>query len=123
MVFVDHYSCFNWVYFLKHKSEAFSKFIQFKHAVEKEFKLKIECLRSDNGGEFLSNDFMKYCKEHEIQRQLTCPETPQQNGVAERKLAHLTSVCLSWLHVRSLQRELWALAFQTACHVVNQLPP
>ena len=123
MVFVDDFSRFSWVYFLEHKSEAFSKFIQFKHDVEKEFKLKIKCLRTDNGGEFLSNDFMEYCKEHGIQRQLTCPETPQQNGVAERKLAHLTSVCLSWMHARSLPRELWASAFQTACHVVNRLPP
>ena len=32
-------------------------------------------------------------------------------------------VCLSWLHARSLPRELWASDFQTACHVVNQLPP
>ena len=120
MVFVDDFSCFGWVYFLEYKSEAFSKFIQFKHAVEKEFKLKI---KRDNGGEFLSNDFMEYCKEHGIQSQLTCPGTPQQNGVAKRKLAHLTSVCLSWLHVRSLPRELWASAFQIACHVVNRLPP
>ena len=84
MVFVDDFSRFSWVNFLEHKSEAFSKFIQFKHAVEKEFELKIKCLSTDNRGEFLSNDFMEYCKEHGIQRQLTCPETPQQIGVAER---------------------------------------
>ena len=80
MVFVDDFSRFSWVYFLEHKSEAFSKFIKFKHVVEKEFELKIKCLHTDNGGEFLSNDFMEYCKEHGIQHQLTCPETPQQNG-------------------------------------------
>ena len=74
-------------------------------------------------GEFLSNDFMEYCKEHGIQHQLTCPETSQQNGVAERKLPHLTLFCLSWLHAGSLPRELWASAFQTACHVVNRQPP
>ena len=74
---------------------------------KKEFELKIKCLRTDNGGEFLSNDFMEYCKKHEIKHQLTCPKTLQQNGVAERKLAHLISVCLSWLHARSLPRELW----------------
>ena len=94
MVFVNDFSCFSWVYFLEHKSEAFSKFIQFKHAIEKEFELKNKCLHTNNGGKFLSNDFMEYCKEHEIQRQLICLETPQQNGVVERKLAHLTSVCL-----------------------------
>ena len=29
MVLVDDFSCFSWAYFLEHKSEAFSKFIQF----------------------------------------------------------------------------------------------
>ena len=77
MVFVDDFSRFSWVYFLEHKSGAFSKFIQFKHAIEKEFELKIKCLSTDNRVEFLSNDFMEYCKEHGIQRQLTCPETLQ----------------------------------------------
>ncbi|GMI96773.1 hypothetical protein HRI_003346600 [Hibiscus trionum] len=123
MVIVDDFSRFSWVYFLKHKSEAFSKFVQFKHEVEKELGLPIKCLRTDNGGEFLSDEFMDYCREHVIQRQMTCPDTPQQNGVAERKLAHLTSICLSWLHAKNLPRELWAAAFQTACHVINRLPP
>ena len=123
MVFVDDFSRFSWVYFLEHKNEAFSKFILFKHAVEKEFELKIKCMRTDNGGEFFSNDFMEYCKEHGIQWQLTCLETPQHNRVAERKLGHLISVCLSWLHARSLPRELLASTFQTACQVVNRLPP
>ena len=48
---------------------------------------------------------------------------PATKWMAKRKLAHLTSVCLSWLHARSLPRELWESTFQTACHVVNRLPP
>ncbi|KAF7839276.1 putative mitochondrial protein [Senna tora] len=46
-------------------------------------------------------------------------DTPQQNRVAERKLAHLTSVCLSWLYDKNLPRELWAEAIQCACHVTT----
>ncbi|KAA8549858.1 hypothetical protein F0562_001542 [Nyssa sinensis] len=111
------------VFFLEHKSETFSKFIQFKEQVEKEFGLPIKCLRIDNGGEYMSDQFLNYCREHDIRCRMTCPETPQQNGVAERKLAHLTSMCLSWLHAKSLPRELWAAAIQEACHVINRLPP
>lgn len=37
MVIVNNFSHFSWVYFLKNKSEAFSKFVQFKSDVEKEF--------------------------------------------------------------------------------------
>ncbi|RWR74934.1 Integrase, catalytic core [Cinnamomum micranthum f. kanehirae] len=122
MILVDDFSRFTWVYFLENKSEAFSKFVQFKEQVEKEFELQIKCLRTDNGGEYMSDQFLNYCKEHGIQHQMTCPETPQQNGVAERKLAHLTSMCLSWLHTKNLPRELWAAAVQSACHVINRLP-
>ncbi|KAL0453679.1 UNVERIFIED_CONTAM: Retrovirus-related Pol polyprotein from transposon RE1 [Sesamum latifolium] len=86
------FSRYCWVKFLKEKSEALSKFVDLKDTVEKEFGKKIKCLRSHNGGEFMSNDFFQFCNDHGIQRQMMCPDTPQQNGVSERKLAHLMSL-------------------------------
>jgi transposase InsO family protein len=53
--------------------------------VENELDSKIKCLRSDNGGEFTSKEFMDYCKNHGIKRQFFIARTPQQNGVVERK--------------------------------------
>ncbi|KAK3002997.1 hypothetical protein RJ639_019416 [Escallonia herrerae] len=70
----------------------------------------------------MSDDFFKYCDDNSILRQMTCPDTPQQSGVAKRKLGYLSSVCLSWLHDKNLPRELWAEAIQCACHVINRLP-
>ena len=52
MLFIDDYTRMTWVTFLKEKSEAFEKFKIFKAKVENEQKLKIKCLRSDNGGKF-----------------------------------------------------------------------
>ncbi|KAF2316694.1 hypothetical protein GH714_042035 [Hevea brasiliensis] len=78
---------------------------------------------SDNGGEYMSEDFFQYCSDNGILRQMTCPNTPQQNGVSERKLAHLVSMSLSWLHDKNLPRELWAEAVQCACYVIIRLPP
>ncbi|KAL0431918.1 UNVERIFIED_CONTAM: hypothetical protein Sradi_0817800 [Sesamum radiatum] len=49
MVLVDDFSRYCWVKFLNEKSEALSKFVDFKSTVEKEFGKKIKCLRSDNG--------------------------------------------------------------------------
>ena len=123
MILVDDYSRYTWSYFLKEKNEALSKFIEFRNMVEKELGKKVKCLRSDNGGEFMSADFFQYCDNNSIQRQMTCPNTPQQNGVAERKLAHLISMSLSWLHDKNLPRELWAEAVRCACYVINRLPP
>lgn len=124
LVIVDDFSHFTWVFFLQYKSETLSKFIQFKEQVEIEYGMKIKCMRTDNGGEYSSGEFMSYCSSHGIKRRrLTCLETSQQNGVVECKLAHLMTICLSWLHAKNLPRELWATAIESACHVVNQIPP
>jgi transposase InsO family protein len=53
--------------------------------VENEMDSKIKCLRSDNGGEFTSKEFMDFCIKHGIKRQFSIARTPQQNGVVERK--------------------------------------
>ncbi|KAL4279785.1 hypothetical protein GQ457_03G014780 [Hibiscus cannabinus] len=123
MVLVDDFSRYTWIKFLKQKSEALTKFVEFRNVVEKEFGMKIKCIRNDNGGEYMSDDFFQYCSDNGIARQMTCPDTPQQNGVSERKLAHLASMSLSWLHDKHLPREFWAEAMQCACHVINCLPP
>jgi transposase InsO family protein len=53
--------------------------------VENEMDSKIKCLRSDNGGEFTSKEFMDYCNSHGIKRKFFIVRTPQHNGVVERK--------------------------------------
>ena len=42
-------------------------------------------LKSDRGGEYLSDNFIDYLKENEILSQWTPPRTPQHNGVSERR--------------------------------------
>jgi transposase InsO family protein len=46
--------------------------------VETKTELKIKFLRSDNGGEFTSKDFMEFCSEHGIKRQFSVARTPQK---------------------------------------------
>jgi transposase InsO family protein len=45
--------------------------------------------RSDNGGECISHEFQILLQQKDIISQRSCPYTPQQNGVAERKNHHL----------------------------------
>ena len=52
--------------------------------VEREKGKPLKCLRSDNGGEYASNEFKSYCSEKGIRHEKTVPGIPQQNGVAER---------------------------------------
>ncbi|CAI5956868.1 unnamed protein product [Closterium sp. NIES-64] len=43
-------------------------------------------LRSDRGGEFLGKQFTDFVNDKGIVYDLTCPYTPQQNGMAEREM-------------------------------------
>ena len=70
---------------MKAKLEVFERCREFKTLVENQTGKKIWVLRTDNGGEYTSNEFMEYCSTEGIKKEHTLPHTPQQNGVAERK--------------------------------------
>ena len=95
VTFIDDYSRYVWIFFMKAKSDTFSKFQEFKMMVEGEVGVKIRCLRSNNGKEYTSDEFDQYLHECGIRHQFTCANTPQQNGVAERKNRHLAEICRS----------------------------
>ena len=50
--FLDDFSRKTWIYFLKWKSEVFSKFKEYKALVKNQTDWKIKILQLDNGGEF-----------------------------------------------------------------------
>ena len=66
ITFTDDLSRFGYVYLMKHKSEAFDKFKEYQSMVEKQTKKSIKILRSDRGGEYLSNKFLDHLKENRI---------------------------------------------------------
>ena len=58
---------------MKGKNEVFSKFKYFKALVENLSEKKIKIFRLDNGGEFTSGEFKKFCKEVGIKMELSTP--------------------------------------------------
>ena len=55
LTFIDYFSRYTWVFFLKKKSKVCEKSIELKALIENASGLKIKILRSDNGGEYVSN--------------------------------------------------------------------
>lgn len=82
---IDDHSRYMWLVLLKGKGQAFEKFKRFKAMVEDETNMTIKRLRTDRGGEFTSNEFKDFCEISGIQRHMTAPYMPQQNGVVERR--------------------------------------
>ncbi|MCO5577608.1 hypothetical protein L7F22_031439 [Adiantum nelumboides] len=122
LVLVDDFSRYTWVSFLKLKSEAFGSIRDWKAMVEKEKDLKVKSIRSDRGGEFLSENFARWCKSEGIRRQLTTPYTPSQNGVVERKNRTIMEMARAMLAHASLPRSYWAEACNTAVYIQNRSP-
>ena len=57
-----------------------------------------------------------------ILQQLTCPRTPEQNGVAERKNCHIMSVVCCLLCGMRVPKSYWHMAILTAVYLINRTP-
>ena len=58
LTFIDEFSRYCWVHFLKNKSEVFDLFKVFKALVENQCGRRFKILRSDNAGEYVKSEFI-----------------------------------------------------------------
>jgi GAG-pre-integrase domain/Integrase core domain len=77
VTFIDDYTKFTWIYLLRTKSEVFQVFKYFVNMVENQFECSIKTLRSNSGGEYVSNSFQKFPLDKGIIHEKSCPATPQ----------------------------------------------
>jgi hypothetical protein len=99
----------------------FSKFKEFKALIENPSEKKIKIPRSDNGGEYTSKEFVNFCKDVGIKRELTTPYNPQQNDVAEQKNRTILEAVKTMIHDQDLPMCLWAEAAMEIVYVQNRL--
>ncbi|CAL8085814.1 unnamed protein product [Prunus armeniaca] len=122
VLFTDEFSRYTWLYPMRRKSEVLSHFITFVSLVRNTFSASVHTLQSDNGTEFVNHAFSSYCLSHGIQQRFSCPYTPQQNGLAERKHRHIADMIRTLLHTAQLPPAYWADAALIAIHIINLLP-
>ena len=65
----------------------------------------------------MSHEFQSYCEKFGIDRHLTAPYSPQQNGVVERRNRTLLEMTRSILKHMSLPNHMWGEAINKACHL------
>ncbi|KAK8995295.1 hypothetical protein V6N11_069734 [Hibiscus sabdariffa] len=122
ITFTDDFSRYGYIYLMRHKSEALEKFKEFKNEVQNQHGKSIKALRSDRGGEYLSQDFDELLKECGIVSQLTPPGTPQWNGVSERRNRTLLDMVRSMMSHTDLPTSIWGYALETTTFTLNRVP-
>jgi len=119
--FTDDFSRCTDVVFLQKKSDLLSEYKKLLNKAQLHTATKIKILRSDNGGEYVSNAFKALHDENGTTHQTTVPDTPQQNGVAERLNRVLVEKARTMMRHKDVDQDLWADAIKTAVYIKNRV--
>ena len=90
--------------------------------VEVQTERKVKKLRTDNGLEFLNQEFVQFCKDEGMVRHKIVPYTPQQNGVAKRMNRTLLEIVRCMMIEGGAPKRFWGEAVNTAAYLVNRRP-
>ena len=120
ITFIDDCTRFRAVMFLKTKDQAFDAFRRYKAYAENHLGTKIQCMRVDKGGEYMSTKFNDFMLDHGITRQYTVRARPQQNGVAERANRTIEEHVIAMLEESRLPPSFLGQAVSAYIHIWNR---
>ncbi|GJW65580.1 retrotransposon protein, putative, ty1-copia subclass [Tanacetum coccineum] len=104
------------------QDKSLETFKVFKNEVENQLGKTIKAIRSDRGGEYISQEFKDYLKANGIVQQLTPPYTPQHNRVSERRNRTLLDMVRSMMNLTTLPLSFWDYALESATRILNMVP-
>ncbi|CAL1379865.1 unnamed protein product [Linum trigynum] len=119
---VDDFTRGVWIYLLKFKSEK-AKYLQlFVRLASRQFSAAVRVIQTDNGTEFQSHELLDFYAAEGIHLQTSCTDTPQQNGVVERKHRHILDTARALRFHANLPKRFWGECVLTAGYLINRLP-
>nr|GEU94984.1 hypothetical protein [Tanacetum cinerariifolium] len=121
ITFTNDYSCYSYVYLLRYKHEVFETFKVFKNKVENQLGKTTKALRSDRGGEYISQEFKYYLKDYGIVQQLTPLYTAQHIGASERRNRTLLDMVQSMTNLTTLLLSFREYALEIATCILNMI--
>ena len=104
--FVDSFSRFSKVYFMKTRDGVLDNFEQFCAYVGKPGTLV-----SDGGGEYISDEFKRYCRNQGIRFENSAPYTPQENGKIEKTWGISVAMALCFSQ-RLIEKKILNVCFE-----------
>ncbi|CAI7749417.1 unnamed protein product [Closterium sp. NIES-54] len=128
LLVVDDYSRYTTVFPLRSKGEVTDVLIDWIRAARLRLResfgsdFPVLRLHSDRGGEFSSARLEAFCRAQGIRQTFTLPASPQQNGIAERRIGMVMDVAHTSMIHAAAPHFLWPFAVQYAAHQLNLQP-
>jgi len=107
---------------MTHKSSAFHLLESFITFIGTQLCAQVKIVRSDNGQEFSDQHALAFYSSKGIVHQTSCMDTPQQNGVVERKHKQLLEVARALMFQSKISTKFWVDCVLTATYLINRLP-
>ncbi|CAI7827517.1 unnamed protein product, partial [Closterium sp. NIES-54] len=128
LLVVDDFSRYTSVFPLRRKDEVTEVLIDWIRVARLQLRERFGSdfpvlrLHSDRGGEFSSDLLRAFCRAEGIRQTFTLPASPQQNGIADRRIGMVMDVARTSMIHAAAPHFLWPFAVQYAAHQINLQP-
>ncbi|CAI5962197.1 unnamed protein product [Closterium sp. NIES-65] len=128
LLVVDDYSRYTSVFPLRSKGDVTEVLIDWIRAARLQLRrsfgsdFPVLRLHSDRGGEFSFGLLRAYCCARGIRQTFTLPDSPQQNGIAERRIGMVMDIARTSMMHAAAPHFLWPFAVRYAAHQINLHP-
>ncbi|CAI7826866.1 unnamed protein product [Closterium sp. NIES-54] len=128
LLVVDDYSRYTTVFPLRSKGDVTEVLIDWICATRLQLResfgpdFPVLRLHSDRGGEFSSARLGAFCRAQGIRQTFTLLASPQQNGIAERRIGMVMDVARTSMIHAAAPHFLWPFAVQSVAHQLNLQP-
>ncbi|CAI7787276.1 unnamed protein product [Closterium sp. NIES-54] len=128
LLVVDDYTRYTTVFPLRSKVQVVDVLIPWIRTVRLQLRKRFRTdhpilrLHSDRGGEFSSDLLRDFCRGEGILRSFTLPDSPQQNGIAERRNGLVMEVARTSRIHAAAPHFLWPFAVRFSAHQLNIWP-
>ncbi|KAL2921578.1 Retrovirus-related Pol polyprotein from transposon TNT 1-94 [Bienertia sinuspersici] len=122
LTIVDDFTRATWVYLLKFKKDSVTSLKNFVAYIQTQYNTSVQIIRTDDALELCKGDILQFYLDKGIEHQQSCVETPQQNGVVERKHKHLLETARTLYFQSKVPPKYWGDCVQCAAHLINRMP-
>lgn len=120
--FINDCTLVTWLFLLEHKSEVSTVLPNFCSIIKNQFGVAIKRFRSNNARDYFNQVLTSYFQKEEIIHESSCVNTPQQNGVAKRKMVITFSRPKPSYSKKNVPKSFLGKEILIATHLINRLP-